>query len=86
MPLVPVSSVKSMIGHTMSAAGAIEVVATLLMLSAEVALPTINHDVPDPEVLLDVVPNAARHVPLRHALSNAFGFGGQNVCLVLSRA
>jgi 3-oxoacyl-[acyl-carrier-protein] synthase II len=86
MPKVPVSSVKSMIGHTMSAAGAIEAVATLMMLSDELLLPTINHDVPDPEIILDVVPNVARRVPLRHALSNAFGFGGQNVCLVLSHA
>jgi 3-oxoacyl-[acyl-carrier-protein] synthase II len=83
---VPVSSIKSMIGHTMSAAGAIEAVATLMMLSAGLVLPTTNHEVPDPEICLDVVPNAARPAPLRHALSNSFGFGGQNVCLVLSRA
>jgi 3-oxoacyl-[acyl-carrier-protein] synthase II len=83
---VPVSSLKSMIGHTLSASGAIEAALTLVMLMEQTLLPTINHAMPDPEIDLDVVPNAARPAPLRHALSNSFGFGGQNVSLVLSAA
>jgi 3-oxoacyl-[acyl-carrier-protein] synthase II len=75
-----------MIGHTLSASGAIEAALTLVMLMEQTLLPTINHAMPDPEIDLDVVPNAARPAPLRHALSNSFGFGGQNVSLVLSAA
>jgi 3-oxoacyl-[acyl-carrier-protein] synthase II len=82
--LVPVSSIKSMIGHTLSASGAIEAALTLLMLREHILLPTINQANPDPEIDLDVVPNVARPASLRHALSNSFGFGGQNVSLVLS--
>lgn len=82
---VPVSSNKSMIGHTLIAAGAVEAVASLLALQTGVLPPTINYDDPDPELPLDVVPNAARAADVRHILSNSFGFGGQNVCLVLSR-
>jgi 3-oxoacyl-[acyl-carrier-protein] synthase II len=81
---VPVSSNKSMIGHTLSAAGAVEAVFTLLTLAHQRLPPTINYNVPDPAIPLDVVPNKARDARVRHALSNSFGFGGQNVSLVMS--
>jgi 3-oxoacyl-[acyl-carrier-protein] synthase II len=81
----PISSNKSMIGHTLSAAGAIEAAFSLLTIRDQVLPPTINHAEPDPAITLDVVPNVARPVSgLRHVLSNSFGFGGQNVCLVVS--
>lgn len=80
----PISSNKSMIGHTLSAAGAIEAAVSLLTLQDQVLPPTINHVEPDPAISLDVVPNVARAAAVRHVLSNSFGFGGQNVCLVLS--
>ena len=83
----PISSNKSMIGHTLSAAGALEAVFSILAIRDQVLPPTINHDEPDPAITLDVVPNTARPVEgLRHVLSNSFGFGGQNTCLVLSAA
>src|SRR5712671_1699546 len=82
---VPISSNKSMIGHTLSAAGAVEAVFTLLTLEHQRLPPTINYEIPDPAIPLDVVPNVARDGKLRHALSNSFGFGGQNVSLVLGR-
>jgi 3-oxoacyl-[acyl-carrier-protein] synthase II len=82
---VPISSNKSMIGHTLSAAGAVEAVITLMTLDAQRIPPTINHRIPDPAIPLDVVPNVARDARMRHAISNSFGFGGQNVSLVLSR-
>jgi 3-oxoacyl-[acyl-carrier-protein] synthase II len=82
---IPISSNKSMIGHTLSAAGAVEAVFTLLTLEHERIPPTINYEMPDPAIPLDVVPNVARDARVRHALSNSFGFGGQNVCLVLGR-
>ena len=81
----PISSNKSMIGHTLSAAGALEAAFSLLAIRDGRLPPTINHDDPDPTITLDVVPNAARDADVRHVLSNSFGFGGQNVCLVLSR-
>ena len=82
MKSVPISSNKSMIGHTLSAAGAIEAVVTLLTLQHQRIPPTINY-IPDPAIPLDVVPNTARDVAMRHAISNSFGFGGQNVSLVM---
>ena len=82
---LPISSNKSMIGHTLSAAGAVEAVITLMTLDRQVLPPTINYQVPDPALQLDVVPNVARDARVRHALSNSFGFGGQNVSLVLAR-
>jgi 3-oxoacyl-[acyl-carrier-protein] synthase II len=82
---VPISSNKSMIGHTLSAAGAVETVFTLLTLEHQRVPPTINYEIPDPTILLDVVPNVARDAKVRHALSNSFGFGGQNVSLVMAR-
>ncbi len=79
---VPVSSTKSMTGHLLGAAGALEAVATVLAVRHGVLPPTINHDEPDPEIGLDVVPNEARDHPVRVALSNSFGFGGHNATLV----
>jgi 3-oxoacyl-[acyl-carrier-protein] synthase II len=80
---LPISSNKSMIGHTLSAAGAIEAVFTVLTLQQQRVPPTINYDLPDPAIPLDVVPNSARDATLKHAISNSFGFGGQNVSLVV---
>jgi 3-oxoacyl-[acyl-carrier-protein] synthase II len=82
---IPVSSNKSMVGHTLSAAGAVEAVFTLLTLEHQRVPPTINYHVPDPAIPLDVVPNVARDAKMRHAISNSFGFGGQNVSLVMAR-
>ncbi len=83
MKSVPISSNKSMIGHTLSAAGAVEAVFTLLTLQHQRIPPTINYKIPDPAIPLDVVPNTARDARVTHALSNSFGFGGQNVSLVM---
>ena len=83
---IPISSNKSMIGHTLTAAGAVEAIFTLLALQTGVLPPTINYDIPDPALPLDCVPNVARSVQVRHAISNSFGFGGQNVCLVVGAA
>jgi 3-oxoacyl-[acyl-carrier-protein] synthase II len=82
---VPISSNKSMIGHTLSAAGAVEAVITLMTLEHQRIPPTINYQVPDPSIPLDVVPNTARDARMRYAMSNSFGFGGQNVSLVMAR-
>jgi 3-oxoacyl-[acyl-carrier-protein] synthase II len=80
---VPISSNKSMIGHTLSAAGAVEAVFSMLTLQHQRIPPTINYNMPDPAIPLDVVPNSARDAQMRHAISNSFGFGGQNVSLVM---
>jgi 3-oxoacyl-[acyl-carrier-protein] synthase II len=82
---IPISSQKSMIGHLIGASGAVEAAATALSLERGVIPPTINLATPDPACDLDYVPNTAREVPLRTALSNSFGFGGQNASLVMSR-
>lgn len=82
---IPMSSNKSMIGHTLSAAGAVEAVFSLLTLQHQRIPPTINYKVPDPEIPMDVVPNEARDAKVRHVISNSFGFGGQNVSLVMGR-
>jgi len=82
---LPVSSNKSMIGHSLSAAGAVESIFTLLTMQNGRIPPTINYHVPDPSIPLDVVPNVARDARVAHAISNSFGFGGQNVTLVMSR-
>jgi 3-oxoacyl-[acyl-carrier-protein] synthase II len=82
---LPTSSNKSMVGHTLSAAGAVEAVFSLLTLQNQRIPPTINYKVPDPEIPLDVVPNQARDAKVRHVISNSFGFGGQNVSLVMGR-
>ena len=83
---IPISSNKSMIGHTLTAAGAIEAIFTLLTLRRGLLPPTINYDTPDPAVPVDCVPNVARPAQVAHAISNSFGFGGQNVCLVIGAA
>jgi len=80
---LPVTSNKSMIGHTLSAAGAIEAAVAILTLRDQILPPTINYREPDPALPLDVVANVARPARLRTVLSNSFGFGGQNVSLVL---
>jgi 3-oxoacyl-[acyl-carrier-protein] synthase II len=82
---LPISSNKSMVGHTLSAAGTVEAVFTLMTLQNQRIPPTINYRVPDPTIPLDVVPNQARDANVRHAISNSFGFGGQNVALVMGR-
>jgi 3-oxoacyl-[acyl-carrier-protein] synthase II len=82
MKSVPISSNKSMIGHTLTAAGAVEAVFSLLTIANGRIPPTINHRIPDPTIPLDVVPNAARDADVTYVLSNSFGFGGQNTCLV----
>jgi 3-oxoacyl-[acyl-carrier-protein] synthase II len=84
-PTIPMSSQKSMVGHLIGASGALEAAATALSLERGVIPPTINQEVPDPECDLDYVPNTAREMPLDIALSNSFGFGGQNASLVLAR-
>jgi 3-oxoacyl-[acyl-carrier-protein] synthase II len=82
---VPVSSTKSMIGHMLGAAGAVEAIFTILALRDQVAPPTINYETPDPECDLDYVPNTARPLKLDVALSNSFGFGGTNATLIFRR-
>ncbi|MER9481259.1 beta-ketoacyl-ACP synthase [Mesorhizobium sp. M0494] len=82
---MPVSSNKSMIGHTLSAAGAVEAAFSLMTMREGVIPPTINYDNPDPAIVLDVVPNTKRNAEVGAVLSNSFGFGGQNTCLVMAR-
>jgi len=81
---IPVSSNKSMVGHTLSAAGAVEAVFSLLTLEHQRIPPTINYDVPDPAIPFDVVPNKARDAKVTAVMSNSFGFGGQNASLILT--
>lgn len=83
---VPVSSTKSQTGHLLGAAGAVEAVASVIAITDQVVPPTINLDTPDPSCDLDYVPHAARDWKVRVALSNSFGFGGQNACLVFRAA
>ena len=80
----PISSNKSMIGHTSTAAGAIEAAFSLMSIRDGVLPPTMNYDIPDPDIPLDVVPNTCREAKVQNVLSNSFGFGGQNASLVLS--
>ncbi len=83
---IPVSSTKSMIGHTLGASGPIEAVACMKAIETGIAPPTINYETPDPDCDLDYVPNQSRAVgDIRCVLKNSFGFGGQNVCLVFKR-
>ena len=82
---IPVSSNKSMVGHTISAAGAVEAIFSLLTLEHQRIPPTINYEIPDPAILFDVVPNKARDARVTAVMSNSFGFGGQNASLVLTR-
>ena len=80
-----VSSTKSMTGHLLGAAGGVEAAICALALSEGIIPPTINYEYPDPECDLDYVPNHARHVDLENVLSNSFGFGGTNACIVLKK-
>ncbi|MFQ5882698.1 MAG: beta-ketoacyl-ACP synthase II [Candidatus Methylomirabilales bacterium] len=82
---VAISSNKSMIGHTLGAAGAIEAAATVLSLKHGILPPTINYEYPDPDCDLDYVPNKAREVTVRMALNNSFGFGGTNATIAFRR-
>ncbi len=82
---VPISSNKSMIGHTLTAGGAVEAVFSFLTMLTGTIPPTINYDNPDPDIPLDVVPNVKREEQVDTILSNSFGFGGQNACLVFQR-
>jgi len=81
---IPISSNKSMIGHTLTAAGAIEAVVSALTIQNQRIPPTINYALPDPAIPLDVVPNVARDAKVKRVISNSFGFGGQNTCLVIT--
>lgn len=85
-PKIPVNSIKSQIGHSTVAAGAQEAIACILMLEAQRMSPTINYNQPDPECDLDYVPNVARDVKMDTILSNNFGFGGQNSCVLFKRS
>ena len=82
---IPVTSNKSMVGHTISAAGAVEAVFSLLTLEHQRIPPTINYEIPDPTIQFDVVGNKARDARVTAVMSNSFGFGGQNASLILTR-
>ncbi|MBV6402833.1 MAG: 3-oxoacyl-[acyl-carrier-protein] synthase 2 [Anaerolineales bacterium] len=82
---IPVSSTKSMTGHLLGASGAVEAIFTIQAIRESMLPPTINYSTPDPECDLDYVPNQARGVAVKHAISNSFGFGGHNATLAISR-
>ncbi len=82
---VAVSSTKSMTGHLLGGAGGLEAGITVLAIRDQIAPPTINYENPDPECDLDYVPNHARPMKIEYALSNCFGFGGTNGCLIFKR-
>jgi len=82
---IPISSNKSMIGHLAAAAGAVEAIATVLTLQHGIIPPTINYETQDPECDLDYVPNQARQQKVNVCLTNSFGLGGQNCCLIIKR-
>jgi 3-oxoacyl-[acyl-carrier-protein] synthase II len=80
---LPISSTKSMIGHTLGASGGVELIACIMSLQTGVLHPTINYHTPDPSCDLDYIPNRPREVRIKNAISNSFGFGGHNCCLVV---
>ncbi|MCA1552744.1 MAG: beta-ketoacyl-ACP synthase II [Chloroflexi bacterium] len=82
---IPISSTKSMCGHSFGATGAIEALSCVMTLHTQVIHPTINYETPDPQCDLDYVPNVARSAEVNYTLSNSFGLGGQNACLVMGR-
>jgi 3-oxoacyl-(acyl-carrier-protein) synthase len=82
---IPVNATKSMIGHCLTSAAIVELIATLLQMRHDVVHPTINQDVTDPELDLDFVPNRFRRASIEVALSNSFGFGGINACVAVAR-
>ena len=82
---ISVSSIKSMTGHLLGAAGGVECIATALAVENDMLPPTINYETPDEGLDLDYVPNKAKQKTVRAAISNSFGFGGHNACLVLKK-
>jgi len=82
---IPVSSTKSMVGHLLGGAAAVELIATILAVKNNTVHPTANYETPDPDCDLDYVPNEAREVEVNAALSNSFGFGGHNACLCVGK-
>jgi 3-oxoacyl-[acyl-carrier-protein] synthase II len=82
---VPISSTKSMLGHLMGAAGAVEAIVAVLTIREGIIHPTINYHHPDPVCDLDYVPNVARKAKVRTAISNSFGFGGHNACVAFRK-
>ena len=82
---IPISSTKSMVGHSLGAAGSLDAAACVKTITENAIHPTVNYDVPDPQCDLDYVPNQSRAADVQVALSNAFGFGGQNACLVFRK-
>jgi 3-oxoacyl-[acyl-carrier-protein] synthase II len=82
---IPASSIKSMLGHTMGAASALEAVACSLAVKNDIVPPTINYETPDPECSIDCVPNQSRNHNVSIALNNSYAFGGNNACLVLKK-
>ncbi len=84
-PRIPISSIKSMMGHLIAAAGAVELIACIQAMRHQTLPPTVNLETPDPELDLDYVPNKARHAEIEVCLSDSFGFGGQNDALVVQK-
>ena len=82
---IPISSTKSMIGHALGGAGALEAIATILSIINQKAHPTINLENPDPECDLNYIPNKAQDIKIKHAMSNNFGFGGQNASIIIKK-
>jgi 3-oxoacyl-[acyl-carrier-protein] synthase II len=82
---IPITSIKSMIGHSLGAAGSIEVIASVLTIKNEFIPPTINYEFPDPECDLDYVPNRGRKAPVKTVLTNSYGFGGKNSAIIIKK-